>query len=490
MEVLWCIPILITISILFILKHSQQQCKKKLPPSPRALPILGHLHLLKSPTHRALQHLSSKYGPIIYLRLGNRPTIVVSSPSIAEECFTKNDIIFANRPETFATKILTYGYKTIGFAPYGFLWRNLRRLATIHIFSSSRVNNFSATRTEEIRLTAKKLLTNYRERCCEVNLKSLFLELVFNVIMKMVAGKQCSQSPEMFLPVLPRGVCEYVPLIRWFGYGQYGKKVKNYHSVCDNFAEDLIGESRRSGDGSDSANQIKTIAQLFLSSQKAEPEIYTDDVVKGSILVLFTAGTKTSADTMEWAMSLLLNHPEVLEKVKNEIDHQIPPGRLIEDSDLPRLPYLNCVINETLRLVPAAPLLLPHFSSQDCILNGFHIPKGTTLLVNVWAIHRDPEFWDEPDEFKPERFEGVDGGGEGYKFLPFGLGRRSCPGAGMAMRLIGLALGTLIQCFEWERIGQELVSMEERTALSSSKAQALKARYRPRPSISSLISQL
>lgn len=189
-------------------------------------------------------------------------------------------------------------------------------------------------------------------------------------------------------------------------------------------------------------------------------------------------------------MSLLLNHPEVLEKVKNEIDQHVTPGRLLDDSDLSNLPYLHCIIKETLRLFPAAPLLLPHFSSENCTINGFHIPRATTLLVNIWAIHRDPILWEEPDKFKPERFEGIKEESQGYKFLPFGMGRRSCPGAGMAMRLMSLALGTLIQCFEWERVGPELVNMDAESKLTLPKAQPLEALYKPRPSMSVLLSQL
>uniref|UniRef100_A0A7C8YSR8 Costunolide synthase n=1 Tax=Opuntia streptacantha TaxID=393608 RepID=A0A7C8YSR8_OPUST len=104
---------------------------------------------------------------------------------------------------------------------------------------------------------------------------------------------------------------------------------------------------------------------------------------------------------MEWAMSILLNHPQVLEKAKAEIDIQVGQDRLLEDSDLPRLPYLQCIVSETLRMFPVLPLLLPHLSSQDCQIGGFDIPGGTMLLVNAWAIHRDPKLWDEPEVFKP-----------------------------------------------------------------------------------------
>jgi cytochrome P450 len=191
---------------------------------------------------------------------------------------------------------------------------------------------------------------------------------------------------------------------------------------------------------------------------------------------------------MEWTMSLLLNHPDAMEKLRKEIDLHITSScRLVADSDLSKLPYLHCVINEGLRMFPVAPTLLPHLSSKDCIVNGYSIPSGTTLIVNAYAIHRDPNVWEEPTEFKPERFEGIEKENEGFKFLPFGVGRRSCPGSVMAIRTIALALATLVQCFDWERVGSELVALEEGSGLVMHKAEPLVALCRPRASVADLL---
>lgn len=196
--------------------------------------------------------------------------------------------------------------------------------------------------------------------------------------------------------------------------------------------------------------------------------------------VLLLAGTDTSAGTMEWAISLLLNNLEVLKKAQAEIDDVVGKNRLVEESDLSRLPYLHCIINETLRMYPASPLLFPHESSKDCVVGGFRIPCGTTLLVNLWAIHYDPKIWEEPTKFKPERFQGLEGNRDGFKFMPFGSGRRGCPGEGLATRVVGLALASLIQCFEWERIGKEEVDMSERRGITMPKAIPLEVRCRAR----------
>lgn len=208
------------------------------------------------------------------------------------------------------------------------------------------------------------------------------------------------------------------------------------------------------------------------------------------IQVMISAGTDTSAGTMEWAMSLLLNNPEALVKAQAEIDSQIGHSRLINEYDLIKLPYLHGIINETLRMCPAAPLLVPHESSEECTIGGFRIPRGTMLLVNMWAVQNDPKLWDEPSKFNPERFQGLQGERDGFELLPFGAGRRRCPGEGLAMRVVGLAIGSLIQCFEWERTSEEMVDMSEGPGLTMPKAQALLAKCRPRQVMANLLAQM
>ncbi|THG07108.1 hypothetical protein TEA_022529 [Camellia sinensis var. sinensis] len=193
---------------------------------------------------------------------------------------------------------------------------------------------------------------------------------------------------------------------------------------------------------------------------------------------MILAGTDTSAVTMEWAMSLLVNHPEVLKKARVEINAHVGQDCLIDEHDISKLHYLQAIISETFRLFPAAPLLVPHISSDDCIIGGFNVPRGTLLLVNAWAIHRDPKVWDDPISFKPERFEG--GEVEGHKLMPFGMGRRACPGAGLAQRVVGLALGSLIQCFEWKRVTKETVDLTEGKGLTMPKAEPLEAMCKAR----------
>lgn len=189
-------------------------------------------------------------------------------------------------------------------------------------------------------------------------------------------------------------------------------------------------------------------------------------------------------------MSLLLNHPQVLKKAQNEIDRVVGNDRLVDESDVVNLSYLQCIINETLRLCPPGPLLIPHESSEDCVIGGYNIPRGTMLLVNQWAIHHDPKLWTDPETFKPERFEGLEGTRDGFKLMPFGSGRRSCPGEGLAVRVMGSTLGLLIQCFDWERLSEKLVDMSEAPGLTMPKAEPLVAKCKTRLEMQSLLSEL
>ncbi|KAE8100109.1 hypothetical protein FH972_018036 [Carpinus fangiana] len=476
---------------------------QKLPPTPFSLPIIGHAQLLKQQLYQTLDTLSLQYGPILYLKLGSRSILVLSSPSLVEECFTKNDIIFANRPRTMAGDHFTYNSTAPVWAPYGHMWRNLRRILAVEIFSQMNLQKSSVVRQEEVHSLLRQIFRASNRGPQRLELRHLFSLLMFNIMMRMVAGKPCvgeeaaasmdlgkqnlKEFKENYAANLSINICDFFPLLRWVGYKGLEKSMIRLQRKRDRFLRLLIEEIKQNK--ASSLNK-RNLIETLLSLHESEPELCSDNVIKSIVLMMFVAGTDTTSTTMEWAMSLLLNHPEALQKVRAEIDNQVGHGRLLNDLDLPKLPYLRCVVNEALRLYPVAPLLLPHFSSKDCTLGGFHIPGGTILLVNAWSIHRDPKVWEEPNRFKPERFEAFDGERERFKFVTFGTGRRACPGAGMAMRTMSLALGTFIQCFDWERVGKEMVDMTQSLGVLLSKAEPLEAVCSPRPSMISILSQL
>ncbi|XAR61936.1 Isoflavone 2'-hydroxylase [Bertholletia excelsa] len=456
------------LALLFIFKHSFHG-NYKLPPSPLALPIIGHIHLIKNPPHEALQRLSSRYGPVLYLRFGSRSTVVVSSPSAVEECFTKNDVLFASRPKTMAGDCLTYDYSAFIWAPYGHLWRSLRRLAAIELFSSRSLQRSSVVRDEETRTLVSHML-----RVRQVELKHWFSVLAFNIIMRLVAGDRCVKDEDAgkevgreivgrlektFLTAAPFNLCDYFPILRWIDYKGSKKSMMRTQKNRDEFLQELIDDFRRKrGESSDIGDdkEKSTLIGVLLRLQESEPEFYTEDIIKSIILVMFVGGIGTSVTTMERAMSLLLTNADALRKLRAEIEDHVGHFRLIADSDLPTLPYLHCVVSETLRLYPPAPLLLPHYSTDDCTIAGYEVPRGTTLLVNAWAMHRDPNVWAEPCDFRPERFQASTGEREeGFKFVPFGFGRRACPGSGMGVRAVSLAVGALVQCFDMKIVENE-----------------------------------
>ncbi|CAN6297698.1 unnamed protein product [Urochloa humidicola] len=205
---------------------------------------------------------------------------------------------------------------------------------------------------------------------------------------------------------------------------------------------------------------------------------------------MFSGGAETTATTAEWAMSLLLNHPETMKKAQAEIDACVGTSRLLGADDVPRLAYLQCIISETLRLYPVVPTLIPHESTADCAVGGHHVPAGTMLLVNVYAIHRDPATWPDPAAFRPERFEGG-GGGDGMFVMPFGMGRRKCPGETLALRTLGLVLGTLLQCFDWEAVGGAAgVDMAEGVGITLPRAVPLEAMCKPRQDMLPVLQEL
>ncbi|KAK4781451.1 hypothetical protein SAY86_015553 [Trapa natans] len=482
---------------------------RNLPPSPfLTLPVLGHLYLIKKPLHRTLTAICARYGPVILLQFGSRRVLVVSSPSAAEDCLHKNDIIFANRPRLLAGKHLGYNYTSLAWSSYSDHWRNLRRIASLEILSTHRLNCLAGIRADEITALVRRL-TRKDDPACTVEMRTVLFELMLNVLMRMIAGKryygenvaeveEAKRFREMVRETFRIGgatnIGEFMPFLPKIGFNGVEKELQELQRKRNSFMQNLLQQHKEAKieeeDPDSEGGKNKTLIQVLLSLQETEPDYYKDVMIKSIMLVLLTAGTDTSAVTLEWAMSVLLNHPEVMKKAQAEIDGAVGPSRLVNELDLARLPYLHCIINETLRMYPAGPLLVPHESSEECYVGGHRVPSGTMLLINLYSIQRDPKYWTEPEKFWPERFEGMEGVRDGYKMMPFGSGRRGCPGENLALRMVGATLGSLIQCFEWDRIGEEPVDMTEGTGLSMPKAQPLLARCRTRESMKPLLSHI
>ncbi|XP_072951567.1 cytochrome P450 81Q32-like [Typha angustifolia] len=485
--VIYCFLAVLLVVLSILLRNPNSKARRAPPTVPFALPVLGHLHLLKQPIHRTLAALSSRHGPVLLLRVCTRRVLVVSSPSAAEECFTTNDVAFANRPNLLSDKYFSYNRTTVASGPYGPHWRNLRRITVVELFSPARLAALSSVRAAAVRTFLRRLIGSDPHDFRGVEMKTRLSELTFNVVVEMAVGTVGEEDGRRFKDLIEEvfevsgaGSPEILlPWLRWIGLDGLSKRMARLSKEMDELSQEMVDERRRKrAEEEETTTKRKTFVDVLLEMQDKEPDYYTDNIIKGILQNVTFAGTDTSSGTMEWALTLLLNHPESLEKAREEVDSRVGHERLVSDSDLPNLPYLHCVIKETLRLFPPGPLLLPHESSEDCTVQGFRVPRGTMLLVNVYAIQRDPEWWDDPTEFRPERFENEEV--EGFRNFPFGYGRRRCPGEVLAMRLMALALASLVQCFEWKRAGDELVELEEGVGLTMPKAKPLEALCKPR----------
>ncbi|KAI5387942.1 hypothetical protein KIW84_073870 [Lathyrus oleraceus] len=505
-ETKWMIPtslFLLTFLILLKLTQKKQSNNKKLPPSPPSLPLIGHLHLIKQPLHRSLHNLTNTYGHIFFLQFGTRNVLVVSSPSAVEECLSNNDITFANRSVTLAGKYLNYNNTTLGFSSYGELWRKLRRLTTMELFSNNRLAMFTKVREDEVKFLIKQIFEGCKgEIMSKVDLKTKTLELSFNTMLRVISGKRyygedddaALEGKEFqilmneYIELLGSGnLNDFFAILEWIDFQGKKKKMVKLMKKMDSFLQKLVDEKRRNW-SNDQRNM--TLIDVMLDLQQKEPEFYTEEIVKGVVLVMLVAGSETSATAMEWAFSLLLSHPEIMKKVREEINTIIHQNQLMNESDASKLKYLQNVIMETLRLYPVAPLLIPHESSNNCNVCGFDIPKGTMLLVNLWTLHRDPNLWVDPTRFVPERFKERELDSEIYTMIPFGVGRRACPGSVLAKRFMANAIASLIQCFEWERIGNEEIDMAEGIGLTMPKVEPLVALCKPRQAMVKVLSNI
>ncbi|KAL7096922.1 hypothetical protein ACP275_10G110800 [Erythranthe tilingii] len=434
--------------------------KKKQPPSPKGLPILGHFHLLGKNPHQNLHRLAQKYGPIMFLRLGMVPAFVVSSPAGAELFFKTHDLSFANRHPSQAAEHISYGSRNIASAPYGPYWRNMRKLSTINLLSNVKINQFQNMRKGEL-----GLLVNRLRRASDnqeiVDVGKMVTTLTGDMICMMVFGRKYGDSDlgdKGFKAVIEEALDiaaapnlgDYFPFMGTIDLQGLTRRMKQLSKFFDGFLGKIIDNHVQNKQEKKETQDFVDTMIAIMDSGEAGFE-FDHRHVKAVLLDMLIGGTDTSAVTVNWALTELIRHPQIMNKLQQELDKVVGMGQYIEESHLDKLDYLNFVIKETFRLHPIVPLI-GHKTMEDLTVENFHVPKGSSVFVNVWSIHKDPNVWEDPEKFWPERFSetNVDLQGRDFRLLPFGSGRRVCPGYQLGLTVVRLVLARLVHCFDWE----------------------------------------
>ncbi|OAY85285.1 Oryzalexin E synthase [Ananas comosus] len=438
-----------------------------LPPGPTPLPIIGNILDVGAQPHRSLARLARVYGPVMSVRLGLTTTVVVSSPAAAREVLQKKDQALSGRWVPDAMRALGHHETSTLWLPTGDpLRKHLRAVITTHIFSP---RSLDATRAVRER-PARELVANLRCRAGQpVRIRNAVFNAVLNIITNIffsedvvdlrsaeeASNQEFTQLVSSFIEEIGRlNFSDFFPFFRLLDL--QGRRRVNasylrrfyefFGDIFDHRLAEMNSGAEKKGDFLDS------LLELHSQSKLQRREIIT------LLTDFFAAGSDTSSKTVEWAMAELLRNPAVLAKARAELQETLGPKEEFEESDVARLPFLQAVMKETMRLHPVGPLLLPRKPSETetgvgfLEVAGFAVPSEARVLVNVWAIGRDPEVWEEAEEFRPERFlEGreVDFRGKDFEFLPFGSGRRACPGMPLAVRMVPLMLGSILHAFDW-----------------------------------------
>ncbi|XVF77134.1 hypothetical protein PTKIN_Ptkin14bG0016400 [Pterospermum kingtungense] len=434
----------------------------KLPPGPWKLPLIGNLHQLAgSPPHHILRDLAKQHGPLMHLQLGEVSTIIVSSPEIAKEVLVTQGITFAQRPYLEAPGIVTYDCKDIAMAPYGNYWRQIRKICTVELLTAKRVHSFQSIRDEEVSALLKSISSS---EGLPINLSKKIFSLTYGITSRAAFGNKYKDQ-DAYASIVEEitklasgfSIADLYPSMRVLHLiSGMKQKLKTLHQKSDKILQGIIDEHRdrletaKIDDGEEKEDLITVLLKI---QQLGDPECpLTDTDIKGVIWDIFSGGSETSSTIVDWAMTEMMKNPRVLKKAQNEV-RQVCHGKgYVNEACIQGLKYLTSVIKETFRLHPSLPLLLPRESREDCKINEYQVPVKTKIIINAWAMGRDPKHWTEPETFYPERFQNssIDFKGNDFEYIPFGAGRRMCPGILFALPNIELPLTNLLCHFDWK----------------------------------------
>nr|BAJ92259.1 predicted protein [Hordeum vulgare subsp. vulgare] len=485
----WQLLLLLVPLVFLLLRRTwSRPAGARLPPGPRKLPIVGNLHQIGPLPHRSLSALARRHGPVMMLRLGMVPTVVLSSPEAAREALKVHDADCCSRPPAAGPRLLSYGYKDVAFSPFSDYVRDMRKLFILELLSRRRVKAACYARDAQVENLVNNL-TNADPKPVVVadhifatvdgiigsfafgeNYASEQFKGEFVPVLNEATDMLGSFSIEDFFPNSVGRLFDKVTGIKSRRARIFKKLDSFFERVIDQYTNDDPTYGKQPGDKYGSV-LVQELVGLWKQPAGAATN-FSRDHVKAMLMDTFIGGNHTSSVTINWAMTELIRHPRVLSKVQGEIRAVGGRSDRMQHDDMPKLQYLRMVVKETLRLHPPATLLVPRETIRRIQVAGYDIPAKTKIIVNTWAIGRDPSVWrDDPEEFYPERFQDtdIDFSGAHFELLPFGTGRRVCPGLAMAVSNIEFILANMLYCFNWklpDGVRSEDASVEEAGALT------------------------
>ncbi|XP_076928817.1 geraniol 8-hydroxylase-like [Bidens hawaiensis] len=462
-----------------------------LPPGPKGLPIVGYFPFLGPNLHHKFAKLANHYGPIFKIYLGSKLHVVVNSVELAKVVTGEQDENFANRDPHIAGLATSYNASDVAWAPNNANRRHLRKILVHEVLSNANLEASNSYRQHEVRKTVKYVYDNINTA---VDINEISFSTVLNVLTKIVWGKGLAKGSKYInlsndIRKVVSGVVEiaeglnisdFFPSLARFDLQGVKKKMEGQMKQFDRIFEKTIEEriSRAEVRGKVEGKKDLLEILLELKDQKTGPSI-TMTQLKALVVDIFLGGTDATSAMVEWAMAEILRNKNVIKKVQDELAEIVGFDNIVEESHLPKLKYLDAVFKETFRLHPPLPFLLPRAPNQTCVVDGFSVPKGSTIFLNVWAIQRDPKYWDNPSEFIPERFlnnerlEKWDYSGTNPKFFPFGSGRRRCPGIPLGEKMMMHILASLMHSFEWSLPTGEEIDLSDKFGIAMKKKKPL-----------------
>ncbi|KAK9059673.1 hypothetical protein SSX86_020377 [Deinandra increscens subsp. villosa] len=490
------LPILVTISLLILAvscyKLTHWTTSPPLPPGPRSLPIVGYLPFLTSDLHTQFTAMAHTYGPIFKFHLGSKLNVVINSVELAKEVVRDQDETFANRNLTVGASVITYGGQDIVWAMNDPNWRKLRKIFVHEALSNKNLEACRSFRRDEVRKTVKNVFSKIG---APIGIFEISFLTETNVLTSLIWGNTSDKEEKDralgsefqtvandIVEIFRRpNLSDFFPVLGRLDLQHVKRDMKIQLEKLDQIFESMIEDrikanSEKSGDHEGKKDFLEILLDLRNREDATSLNITQ---IKALLLDIMIAGAETSATLIEWTMAEIMKNHHVMKTIQDELAEVVGLNNIVEESHFPKLKYLDATIKETLRLHPVVPFLIPRSPSHSCMVGGYTVPKGCTVFLNVWSIQRDPRYWDNPLEFRPERFLSCDSTkkcdykGNNLKFFPFGAGRRLCAGLPLAEKMLMFILASFLHSFNWSLPKGEEHDLYEKSGMTLKKAKPL-----------------